>query len=121
MTIKLLLSASKISQKTFEGNKPGYDSLQVDSFLDIIIKDYESMEKFIIEAEEENKNLNSKIDLLTKKLSEEEAKVSIYEQKVSGLENQEATVENIDLIKKIAKLEEALAKLGVNPSKFEEF
>jgi DivIVA domain-containing protein len=34
-TVKLVLDSNKILHKEFEGTKPGYDALQVDSFLDI--------------------------------------------------------------------------------------
>ncbi len=120
MAIKLLLNASKISQKEFEGSKPGYDALQVDSFLDIVIKDYETMEKYLIESEEEITTLKNKITLLTKNLSELEVKVSIYEKKLKDYSEANTNVENIDLLKRISALEKALAKLGVNPSLIEE-
>lgn len=41
MPVKLLLDSNKIYHKEFEGTKPGYDALQVDSFLDIVIQDYD--------------------------------------------------------------------------------
>lgn len=120
MQVKLFLSASKISQKEFEGTKPGYDALQVDSFLDIVIKDYENMEKYILDSQEEINNLNNKVTMLTNNLSKMEAQVSIYEKKIKDYSETKANAENIDLLKRISALEKALGKLGVNPSMIED-
>ena len=53
MAIRLLLDSNKIYHKIFEGTKPGYDALQVDSFLDIVIKDYETMEAYVVDCEKQ--------------------------------------------------------------------
>lgn len=116
MPIKLLLDPTKISQKEFEGSKPGYDALQVDSFLDIIIKDYEKINDYVQSTDEQIQNLSNKVDLLTKTLSEYEAKIAVYEQKIKDFSNNKATLENIDLLKRISALEKALSKVGINPS-----
>ena len=44
----------------------GYDPVEVDEFLDNIIKDYESYNKEILALQEENDRLNAKIDQLSK-------------------------------------------------------
>ena len=62
MPIKLMLDSNKIYHKIFEGTKPGYDALQVDSFLDIVIKDYESMEEYITTTDEKMEELNNKVN-----------------------------------------------------------
>ena len=46
----LKLDSNKILHKQFEGTKPGYNSLQVDTFLDTVIQDYEVMENYIDQA-----------------------------------------------------------------------
>ena len=70
MDIKLRLDANKIYHKEFTGTKPGYDSLQVDTFLDIVIKDYESFETYLKESTKEIESLQNKIDLLKSTLQE---------------------------------------------------
>ena len=115
MSINLFLSSAKIIQKEFEGTKPGYDSLQVDSFLDIVAKDYDEMNRYIKDSEEELRRLKAQLDMLSKQLSECEVKVALYEKRIENYEKSSINVENIDLLQKIAKLEKALAKLGVNP------
>ena len=46
MALKLKLDSNKILHKQFEGSKPGYNALQVDTFLDTVIQDYESIESY---------------------------------------------------------------------------
>ena len=104
MPIKLMLDSNKIYHKIFEGTKPGYDALQVDSFLDIVIKDYESMEEYITTTDEKMEELNNKVKMVNVQLASE---------------NQDASLNNLELLKRISKLEEALAKAGINPNTIE--
>ena len=55
MDLKLKLNSQKIVDKEFRGKKPGYDPLEVDEFLDVVITDYVQMEKYINEV---NKTIN---------------------------------------------------------------
>lgn len=120
MELNLILDANKIYKKEFEGNKPGYDALQVDSFLDLVIKDYETIAKYQNEVNTKISELNSKIELLTKKLSQEELKSASLQNQMSGISNStEMSLNNLEYIKRISKLEEALSKAGINPNSVE--
>ena len=59
MALKLILDANKIYHKEFQGTKPGYDALQVDTFLDFVIRDYQSMDDYVKETEQKEKELNA--------------------------------------------------------------
>ncbi len=118
--VKLSLDSKKIYDKTFSGNKPGYDPLQVDQFLDVIIKDYQEMEKFMSTFSKDYETLtleNSKLSAEVSRLQVENERLL---QRLKELENNEtACLNNIDYLKQINKLENALYKLGVNPNSIE--
>lgn len=117
MPIKLSLDSNKIYHKEFEGTKPGYDALQVDSFLDIVIKDYEAMEKYVMDTDQELNNLKAKVKLLNDKLNETEAENAALKARLEGQEtNDGSSLNNLDYLKRISKLEKALQKAGINPN-----
>jgi DivIVA domain-containing protein len=117
MPLQLKLDSNKILHKQFEGTKPGYNALQVDSFLDTVIADYQTMEKFAADSDakvEELSNLNA---MLNKRLSKEEADLAIMTEKLKNIsDNDKASLNNLDLLKRISALEQALFKLGVDPN-----
>lgn len=117
MEIKLRLDANKIYHKEFAGTKPGYDSLQVDTFLDIVIKDYESFEAYLKESKKEIEDLNDKIELLKASLTKVQTENASLKSKLSGIsQNADASINNLELLKRISALEKALAKAGINPN-----
>ncbi len=117
MDIKLRLDANKIYHKEFTGTKPGYDSLQVDTFLDIVIKDYESFELYLKESQKEIEDLKNRIDLLKASLQELQTENASLKNKLSGIaKNADAAINNLELLKRISALEKALAKAGINPT-----
>lgn len=104
MKIILNLSKKEILEKEFNTNLKGYDVYEIDHFLDLIIKDYDSFKimlekneielKNLKEENEELKQKNLKLNNHTQKLRKE---IKILEEK--GLNN-------IDILKRINKLEE---------------
>lgn len=119
-SVKLLLDSNKIFHRDFAGTKPGYDALQVDAFLDVIIKDYDSFAKYQEEVEQEEKDLNSKVSMLTEELSKAEAENAQLKSKLQDIDgNQDAAFSNINYLQRIAKLEKALSKAGINPNTIE--
>ncbi len=120
MPIKLMLDSNKIYHKIFEGTKPGYDALQVDSFLDIVIKDYESMEQYIADNDAEMEELKNKVKMVNTQLAQAEAENATLKEKLGDIsENDDASLNNLELLKRISKLEEALSKAGINPNTIE--
>lgn len=120
MTIKLLLDSNKIYHKVFEGTKPGYDALQVDSFLDIVIKDYETMETYVRESNQELDELNNKVKMLNEQLTKVEAENVNLKKKMGDIAaNSETSLSNLEHLKRISALEKALAKAGINPNTVE--
>lgn len=120
MALKLVLDSKKIYEKTFQGNKPGYDALQVDQFLDVVIKDYQEMERFVEENEKDISNLTTIKNNLANQVTQLQVENSLLKEKLAAFKgNEDANINNIDYLKKISKLEHALYKLGVNPNSIE--
>ncbi|WED56840.1 cell division regulator GpsB [Fructilactobacillus sanfranciscensis] len=110
-----------ILQKEFKQKMRGYDSTDVDSFLDDIIKDYESFQKNISEKDQqidqlnsENRQLKSKIIELNNRLFEmprttidPETSVDTRgtRQDKTVQKNQESNVSNMDILKRLSNLE----------------
>lgn len=116
MPLDLKLDSNKIFHKVFEGTKPGYNALQVDTFLDIVIKDYEAMEKYVKETDQTIDSLNKSNKILRGRLEEVEASKVVLEDKLKSLsDNDNATLSNLELLKKISNLENALFKAGIDP------
>ena len=120
MPLKLKLDENKIYHKEFEGTKPGYNALQVDSFLDIVIKDYEMMDNYIASAEETIEDLTKMNKMLKDRLAQIEANNAVMNEKLKNIsDNENASLSNLDLLKRISALEQALYKAGINPNTIE--
>ena len=119
--LKLKLSASEINSKEFQAKNGGYDSLQVDRYLDLIVNDYIAFEQY----ENSTKKLYANYDELLKtceiyksKLSESEYQRTLLQEKVEVLKQNEGNAtSNIELLQRISTLEQALYNLGKDPSK----
>ncbi|RSU08158.1 cell division protein DivIVA [Vagococcus entomophilus] len=94
---KLIYSAKEILQKEFKSKMRGYDPVEVDEFLDNVIKDYETYNKDLLALQEENQRLIAKVDQLTKS----QATLSRIQQDVP----KNTTVTNFDILKRISNLE----------------
>ena len=123
MPIKRLLDSNKVYHKVFEGSKPGYDALQVDSFLDIVVKDYDTVADYVANTDKLISTLQAKNNVLTEKLSKAEAENAALQAKVGEISNHEDAsihMNTLELLKRISALEKALAKAGINPKTIEE-
>ncbi len=114
--MKLLLTSKDILNKQFTKNVKGYDPLEVDTFLDMVLKDYKVIDNVVI-------NLNEKVNELKKE--NQELVNEIESMKAQGLKKSKQTfvvndysrLDNLELLKKISAYENKLYELGVDPSK----
>lgn len=97
---KLVYSARDILQKEFKTKVRGYDPIEVDEFLDNIIKDYEAYNQELLTLKEENKRLVNKVD----QLSQNQATLSRMKQEAPKT----ATTTNFDILKRLSNLEKAV-------------
>lgn len=91
------LSTKDILQKQFKRSFRGFDIEEVDAFLDLIIRDYDTFQKEISFLQAENERLLTKVDELSR-----QATVS----KVNRTSNVSSSgVTNFDILKRLSNLE----------------
>lgn len=98
MAANINFNPKDILQKEFKQKMRGYDPADVDSFLDDVIKDYETFTKENQRLEEENERLLAKVDELTKQLS-------VGGQATAQASQPATNVTNMDILKRLSNLE----------------
>ena len=118
MDLKLKLNSQKIVDKEFRGKKPGYDPLEGDEFLDVVITDYALMERYVNEVNKTISELQKTCKIYTDRLDNVEVQNEILNDKLKNISDNDSnvTLSNIDLLKKISLLEQALFKAGIDPN-----
>ena len=98
--MKLNLSAKDILENEFHVDFKGYRAIEVDEFLDQIIKDYNTFEEHVGE-------LNAKINQLELQNSSLKAEVMELQNKVAmqNVGNSEEAITQVDILKRLVKLE----------------
>ncbi|EOT29306.1 cell division regulator GpsB [Enterococcus saccharolyticus] len=94
----LTYSPTDILQQEFKTKMRGYDPVEVDEFLDGIIKDYEAYNQEILALQEENDRLHAKIAQLSKT---QEIKATRTQPEAPKSQ----TVTNFDILKRLSNLE----------------
>lgn len=119
--LNLKLSAQEVNSKEFSGKNGGYDALQVDKYLDLIVSDYIAFEQYVNTTNKTVKafeDLRRTCETYKVKLSESEYKQALLQEELNILkQNEGISVSNIELLQRISVLEQALYKLGKDPSK----
>lgn len=95
----LVYSPKDILQQEFKTKMRGYDPVEVDEFLDNIIKDYETYSKELLALQEENDRLSAKVAQLSKTQGAAQTRVQQTEAPKS------AAVTNFDFLKRLSNLE----------------
>ena len=105
----LVYSPKDILQQEFKTKMRGYDPIEVDEFLDNIIKDYETYSKKLLALQEENDKLSAKVAQLSKTQGAAQTRVQQVETPKS------AAVTNFDILKRLSNLErEVFGKSLIN-------
>lgn len=95
------LTTRDILEKDFKVDAKGYRPQEVDRFLDIIIKDYEEMNKIIRELSNDKDDLIEENRILKRELNSLKSKVELAtESDATG-----ATGVNADLLRRLSNLE----------------
>ena len=94
---RISLSTKDILQKQFKRSFRGFDIEEVDSFLDLIIRDYDTFQKEISFLQAENERLLTKVDELSRQATVSKANRS---SNVSS-----SGVTNFDILKRLSNLE----------------
>lgn len=115
--MKLSLSTREILHKQFNVSNKGYDPLEVDQFLDIVLSDYKLIEEVVNNLNNEIKELKTHNVELRDKITYLENITPTTTVKQNFSFNDYAKLDNLELLKKISKYEIKLYELGVDPSK----
>lgn len=97
----LNLTAKKIYNKQFDHIYNGYDSEQIDKFLDLVIEDYQTMETNV-------KELLDLVDQLQQEVLSLHSKNHQLENDMKINLSNTTQYSNVDLLKRISRLEESL-------------
>lgn len=90
-------SPKDILQQEFKTKMRGYDPVEVDEFLDNIIKDYESYNREMLSLQEENDRLTARVAQLEKS--------NTQAPRVPQEAPKSQTVTNFDILKRLSNLE----------------
>ena len=92
------LTTKDILQKEFKSAMRGYNVAEVDEYLDMIIRDYESYQKDLSYLQSENERLMSRVDELTKQ-------AVLAKPTQSNVSSVCRGVTNFDILKRLSNLE----------------
>ena len=118
MPIKLKNSSKSLVNKQFSPAAKGYNSLEVDTLFDQVIKDYETVEENILLSKQEERRLKEKIEALRKENIE--LKVELDNErsrwKYIKKDGKDIHIDNLVLLQRIGKLEKIIYdRLHMNP------
>lgn len=124
MPIKLIHTSDSLLKKEFSKKGAGYDSFEVDSVLDDMIKDYRTVEANKLLSEEEYQRLLDEIASLKKDninlkiaLDSEKGKMKYIKK-----DGKDIHIDNLVLLERIGKLEQIIHdKLHINPDEIINF
>ena len=118
MPLKLKLTSKALLDKQFQGSTPGYNPLQVDEYIDKIIKDYKMVEENYLVLKKEYDDLLAQVSKLEEENKELNIEILKYKGRLSNVkEADNVTSENIDLLKRINSLEKFIYDKGFDPTK----
>ena len=118
MPLKLKLTSQALLEKQFQGSTPGYNPLQVDEFIDRIIKDYRLVEANVLMLKKDVNDLNKQISDLSEANRKLEMDNIKYKSRLSNIkEGDNVTSENVELLKRINALEKFIYEKGFDPTK----
>lgn len=105
MNQRVVLTSRDILEKEFKIDTRGYRPQEVDRYLDIIIKDYEEMNAIIRELEEDKKNLIDDNIKLKQENRNLKTKLDIISEEGSS---EGSSVSNVDVLKRLSNLEKII-------------
>ncbi|MFA6667472.1 MAG: DivIVA domain-containing protein [Bacilli bacterium] len=114
--MKLLLSSKDVLNKQFTKNVKGYDPLEVDTFLDLVLKDYKVIDNVVINLNQKINDLKKENLELTNEMDSMKSQAT-KKSKQTFVVNDYSRLDNLELLKKISAYENKLYELGVDPSK----
>lgn len=114
--MKLVLTSKQLLEKIFPEAIHGYNPLDVDEFIDLIINDYKEVEKNHLLTKSEMTRLNGRLEKLRVENENLLIENKSLKKRLDGIKSSDTpNKDNIELIKRINKLEGFLWKHGFSP------
>lgn len=108
MGYKLKLDSKEIANNQFKISQKGYDALEVDTMLDKIVKDYETIESGEFLSKEEYNALMNKIRDLNKQVLDLSIALKQAKSRNNFIQDGKASMDNYELLLRIGKLEKII-------------
>ena len=105
MRLNVSLSSRDILEKKFNVDAKGYRPQEVDEYLDMVIQDYNSYNRFVNNAARENQNLIEENNLLKNEIRRLKIELNTLLEEKS---NPKYNSSNIDILKRLSNLEKAV-------------
>lgn len=116
--ISMNYNSKTLLDKKFKKNVKGYDALEVDMALDQVILDYKAYEKQVEKDKATIDELSRELEDLKKKFNKNETELKLMKKRVDSIPDlPNVNRQNIKYLQRIAALENALYKAGVDPKK----
>lgn len=115
--IKLKLSVDELYNHKFNNVPRGYDPLDVDKYLDAIIKDYELIENEGVVSKSEYDEVLNQIEKLKQDNSNLLLQLESAKAKLPKTKSGNVNTDNLQLLERINVYEKYIYKLGVDPKK----
>ncbi len=117
MNNDLSLTSEIILNKVFDASDHGYNALEVDEFLDMVLEDYRHLEKCRLVPSEKYNELITQVEELKKKCDNQEIEINKYKSRLKGIKDSDyVSRENLDLLARIHILEKFLFENGYDPN-----
>lgn len=104
---KLNLTVQQIYDKKFNTDFKGYNAEEVDTYLDLILEDYDTYEQIISEYKKELERIKAERSDLQAQIIELKGQKRANE--VSGATGNQS-ISNVDVLKRLSRLEEMVYK-----------
>jgi DivIVA domain-containing protein len=98
-------TTQQILQQQFKTKMRGYDPEEVDEFLDNIIRDYEEMQRELLDLRDENDHLQAQVDKLSKQGGIAAQVAARTQAPAEPAQNRGQAVTNFDILKRLSNLE----------------
>ena len=106
MEQKIILSPKKIVAKEFKVDFKGYNAEEVDHFLDIIVKDYETFAAMLNASYDKIDQLESRLNEQKIKIVKLEREKALQDHNIHAMEENLST--NVDILKRLSLLEKVV-------------
>ena len=115
---RFYLSVESILKKVFRDNVKGYDPDEVDEFLDLVVKDYVSFERYRKQMGSYVVELENHLRKSREENRKYELENAMMKQRLTGIKDTDVvTTSNIELLQRIRKLENLIYRMGGDPTK----